>query len=235
MTLKDTTEILERTDSKGKKVNGGMHRQPAYRRGKEMLEGHGFKGPRLYHIVIMDRYVEGPPNGARFLKSVKAVCKALHDQGIRYRWRSALELDEEKGLHLHVFFLVENLPSTNPRAVSPCSIFTSNSNNQKPKRRPKWKDGTVGEKPYRTLGDIMRRNMLGFHIAQPQAQIHRNAQGERKNYATLANPAKREDCIQWISYIYKARSKPTHIRGIYSGSRDSKAGNDHHEHDDNNQ
>lgn len=214
MARKDTTSILERTNSKGRKVNGGMHRQPAYRRGKQMLEKHGFKSPRLYHIVIMDGDAEGQPDSDRFLRAVKAVCRALRDQGIRHSWRSALELDDEKGLHLHVFILVENAP------VNPCSIITSNANTEK-RKRPKKPDGTLG-KPYRTLGDIMRRNMLRFHIAKPQAPIHRTAEGKLLNYATLGSEAKREDCFQWISYIYKARSKPAHIRGIYSGSRDSK-------------
>jgi len=205
--LRETTAILERT------VNGGMHRQKAYRRIKSMLDDHGFTSPRLYHFVLMDNHTEGEPNAKRFLRGLKALCRELHDQGLRYRWRAALELDDEKGLHLHTFMLIEN------EKANPCSIITPIRNTTG--KRPEYKDGSVG-KPWRTIGDIMAAQMLSFYIAKPRDKIHETAAGKRLNYATLGNPARKADCLVWMSYMAKARSKPDHIRGIYFSSRDSR-------------
>lgn len=223
---KQTTVILERRDANGELANGGMHRQKAYRRITAMLDGHDFKNARLYHFVLMDREVSGPDDPDRFLSVVKALCRELRAQRIRYRWRAALELDEEKGLHLHVFMLLEN------DRANPDGLITSNRNTTAPPRfkpdgtpyepaRIRQPDGTLG-KPVRTLGDIMEDRMLGFHIAPPKADIHRTKHGKRLNYATIASDEKRADCLVWMSYLVKARSKPDHVRGIYFSSRDSR-------------
>jgi hypothetical protein len=48
--------------------------------------------------------------------------------------------------------------------------------------------------------------------------------GKRLNYATLAGE-KLNDCIEWISYLVKKRSKPENLKYIYFSSRDSKTRN----------
>jgi len=124
----------------------------------------------------------------------------FRDNGFRYRWRAALELDEEKGLHLHVFILIENV------VANPCAIITSNRKTGK----------------FRTLGDIMDSHLLDFHIAPPRNRMHESATGKRLNYATLGSEEKKADCAERLSYLVKARSKPDDIRGIYFSSRDSR-------------
>lgn len=207
---KDTTGILERKVG-GVLTNGGMHRQKAYRRIKSMLDGHGFTSPRLYHVVMTEGNVTAP-SAAPFLSALKTLCREFRSQGIRYRWRAALERDDEKGLHLHTFILLEN------EKANPCAIITSN---RKTGARFKQPDRTLG-KPVRTLGDIMDAQMLAFNIAKPRNQIHRTASGSRPNYASLGSPEKKADCMEWLSYLVKARSKPDDIRGIYFSSRDNR-------------
>lgn len=184
---KETTKVIER--------NGGMHRQRAYRRIRAMVEDHDFTSPRLYHLVLVsDLEIKGADP---FLKVIKALCRKLRDSGIRSRWRGALEQDEEKGLHFHVFLMVEN------KVVNPCAIINTT--------RGKF------------LQSLMERHAMRFHLSKPKADMHRvggTIEGKRNNYASLAGD-KLPDCLEWMSYLVKARSKPKHIRNIYFGSRDS--------------
>lgn len=184
---RDTTGILER--------NGSMHRQKQYRQIKAMLEGHGYKRPRLYHLVLMDD-IEGG-GAARFLTALKAICLKLRQNDITTRWRACLERDDEKGLHFHVFLLVDATEK------NPCAIINT--------KKEGW------------LRTMLEKRALRFHLSPPKADMHRvggTVQGRRKNYASLAGD-KLADCIEWISYLAKARSKPDDIRGIYFSSRDS--------------
>ena len=185
---KITTPILER--------NGGLDSTRAYRRVTSMFKDLDFTSPRVYHLILMSEreIVDAEP----FQKVVKALCRRLREAGIRYRWRGALELDDEKGLHFHVFFTVEN------QARNPCAIINT----------------TRGGFMHR----LTERHAMRFHLSQPKDDMHRvggTAAGRRKNYASLAGE-KHADCMEWISYLVKARSKPTGIRNIYFGSRDGK-------------
>lgn len=185
----ETTPVLER--------NGGMHRQKQFRRIKAMLTGHGYKQPRLYHLVLIDDTETAEEQGAaRFLKALKVLCLELRQNDIPTRWRACLERDEEKGLHFHVYVLVDATKQ------NPCRFINTKTG------REGW------------LRNMLEKQALRFHLSPPKSDIHRKRNGERKNYATLAGD-KLADCTQWISYLVKARSKPDDIRGIYFSSRDS--------------
>ena len=186
---KDTTVIVEHPN------NGGMHRQRAYRNIKAMLYGHGYARPRLYHLVLLDELES--TDATRFLSALKALCRKLRDAGIATRWRGCLECDDEKGLHFHVFVLVDATVE-NP-------------------------DRYINTTPIEYLSSMLKRRAMRFYLAQPKADMHRVggvATGKRQNYASLAGD-KLDDCIVWISYLAKARSKSDDIRGIYFSSRDS--------------
>lgn len=191
----ETTPVLDR--------NGGMHRQKQFRRIKAMLDGHGYKQPRLYHLVLMDQTDAIERAGAeRFLTPLKALCLKLRENDIPTRWRACLERDDEKGMHFHVYLLVDALKK------NPCRFINT-------------KTGKAG-----WLRNMLEKRALKFHLSPPKADMHRvggTAQGQRKNYASLAGD-KLADCIEWISYLVKARSKPDDIRNIYFSSRDSKHG-----------
>lgn len=185
----ETTPVLNR--------NGGMHRQKQFRRIKAMLTGHGYKQPRLYHLVLVDQTETVDRQGAaRFLKALKALCLELRKNDIPTRWRACLERDDKKGMHFHVYVLVDAVNK------NPCGIINK-------------KTGKEG-----WLRNMLEKQALGFHLSPPKSDIHRKRNGERENYAHVSR-AKLDDCIEWISYLAKARSKPDDIRGIYFSSRDS--------------
>lgn len=191
---RDTTAIAER--------HGGVHNQRALARVRDLLVGHGFARPRLYHIVLLDHASESPTSRRRFQGAIKALCRKLREKGIPTRWRACIERDDEKGLHCHVFMLVD------ATAANPCAIINT-------KRQ--------GAQAY--LHKMLAARFMDFHLAQPKADMHRvggTADGQRKNYATLAGP-KLDDCLTWVSYLVKQRSKPSDIRTIYFSSRDSKS------------
>jgi hypothetical protein len=203
---KETTPVLAR--------NGGMHRQKQYRQVKAMLDGHGYKNPRLYHLVLMDAI--GTSDAKPYLNAIKALCLYLRGFDVQTRWRAALERDEEKGLHMHVFLLVDATP------INTDSIINTSKNTSGAKRRTR-----KGERRKPCTGwlrDMLERRGITFHLSQPKADMHRvggTIDGKRQNYARPTNE-KLADCIEWISYLVKTRSKPDDIRGIYFSSRDSR-------------
>lgn len=191
---RDKTEITER--------HGGVHSQRALSRARDLLLEHGFVRPRLYHLVLLDHAAESPTSVRRFQGAIKALCRKLRQHGVPARWRACIERDDEKGLHCHVFVLVD------ATAVNPCAII-----NTKRQGTQAW------------LHKMLAARFMDFHLAQPKADMHRvggKADGRRKNYATLAGP-KLDDCLVWVSYMAKQRSKPSDIRTIYFSSRDSKS------------
>ncbi|KFX60589.1 hypothetical protein KBK24_0137305 [Burkholderia sp. K24] len=191
-----------------------MHRQKQFRRIKAMLDGHGYPRPRLYHLVLMSE-IEAT-DAAPFLKALKALCLHLRSFGIATRWRAALERDDEKGLHLHVFLLTDATVH-NTDAI----INTKLSMAEVKTRTPK---GGKRKSPAGWMRDMFARHGITFYLSQPKADMHRSGGtilGTRRNYARPDTPERIVDCIEWISYLAKARSKPDDIRGIYFSSRDS--------------
>lgn len=190
---RDTTEITER--------NGGVHSQRALVRARGLLFGHDFARPRLYHVVLLDHAAESATSVQRFQGAIKALCRKLHQLGVPTRWRACIERDDDKGLHCHVFILVD------ATAANPCAII-----NTKRTGMQAW------------LHNTLAARHMDFHLAQPKADMHRvggTFDGRRKNYATLAGK-KLDDCLIWVSYLAKQRSKPSDIRTIYLSSRDRK-------------
>jgi hypothetical protein len=184
----ETTDILERND--------GKHSQRAYRRVKAMLVGHGYRAPRLYHLILLDDLAESERTKGRFLAAIKALCRKLTALGVSYRWRGCLERDEEKGLHFHLFLLADATDR------NPCAVVNT--------KQAGW------------LRTMLGRRAMRFHLSQPKADIHRKGgtvHGARLKYATLAGE-KLADCLVWVSYLVKTRSKPTDHRTIYFSSRD---------------
>lgn len=182
--------------------NGGLHDSRALRRVVSMLDDHGFARPRLYHLVLLDDIAESPASVRRFQDAIQALCRILRGEGIPVRWRAAFERDDEKQLHCHVFFLVNDVGMINP-----CKIFNAHR-----------------DCPQALLANMLTKRSMDFHLAPPKADMHRvggTREGARVNYATLAG-AKLDDCKEWVSYLVKSRSKPDDLRTIYLSSRDSK-------------
>lgn len=160
LVLRKTTDLTER--------HGGVHSQRALSRATAMLVGHGFTRPRLYHIVLLDHAEESSSSVRRFQGAIKALCRKLRQHDIPARWRACIERDDEKGLHCHVFMLVD------ATAANPCAII-----NAKRYGAQAW------------LHTMLAARFMDFHLAPPKDDIHRaggTAKGRRKNYAPLAGP-----------------------------------------------
>jgi hypothetical protein len=172
-------------------ANEGMHNQKAYRKMKDMLNNNTYTSPRLYHLVFM-----GSELSKAYKAAMKALCLELRRQDIPCQWKACLEVDDEKGLHFHVFILTE------AKHRSPCAVLNHNFHG--------W------------LNVMMQKRGLTYHIAPPESAIHRTKLGKKLNYATLAGE-KLADCLVWISYLVKRRSKCDAMEHIYFGSRPSRA------------
>jgi hypothetical protein len=138
----------------------------------------------------------GSEIGKDYHAAMKALCLELRRQDIPCQWKACLEVDDEKGLHFHAFILAE------AKHRSPCAVLNHNAQH--------W------------LNVMMQKRGLTYYIAPPHSLIHRNREGKRLNYATLAGE-KLADCIVWISYLVKTRSKLDSMKHIYFGSRPSRA------------
>lgn len=128
--------------------------------------------------------------------AMKALCLELRRQNIPCQWKACLEVDAEKGLHFHVFILTE------AKYRSPCAVLNHNAQH--------W------------LNVMMLKRGLTYHIAPPESAIHRTKLGKKLNYATLAGE-KLADCIVWISYLVKSRSKLDSMTHTYFGSRPTRS------------
>ncbi|PFH08810.1 hypothetical protein BCF11_1185 [Collimonas sp. PA-H2] len=128
---------------------------------------------------------------------LKALCFELRRKNIPCEWRGCVEVDETRGLHYHAFILVE------AKHRNPCTILNHKGQG--------W------------LNVMMQKRGLTYYIAPPKSAIHQTRPDRELNYASLAGE-KLADCLIWISYLVKNRSKPTDITYIYSGSRERKSG-----------
>lgn len=155
-----------------------------------MLHSNRYKSPRLYHLVFMGSEVTKDYQAA-----MKALCLELRRLDMPCQWKGCLEVEAEKGLHFHVFILVE------ARLRNPCSVLNHNSQG--------WLNVMIGKRG------------LTFKIAPPQNPMHRTGLGKKLNYATLAGE-KMADCVVWISYLVKRRSKLDSMKRIYFGSRPTR-------------
>jgi hypothetical protein len=203
---KITTPTVERrwTDGDGiKQWNGGMHNQRANKMKQMLIQGkEDFARPRLYHLILT-MIMDNAGTAAEYQAALKAICFKLTDNGIENRWKACLERDERKGLHFHVFILLNDKGKINPDEILH-------------NRDTSW------------LNRMLEQRGMKYTLAHPKSDIHEvqtgiNA-GNKRVYATLATNKhdKLADCIEWISYLAKARSKPDDIKQIYFSSRDRK-------------
>lgn len=173
--------------------NGGIHSARAFHRITSMLLNHDFRSPRLYHLELIDDVFEtDKPN--RLLKMVKRITRHLQAKDLRYRWRACFEKDEAKSYHLHVFFFVDD------GCINPDSIFNST--------KTAWLRKTSDKHGIRCV------------INPPKNSIHWSKNGNQKNYALTSTIDKFDDCINWLSYLVKSRSKPDSGQ-VYFSSKDS--------------
>lgn len=169
-------------------ANGGNHSPVNYRKAKQMLLTHPYTLGLLYHIVLT-----GSENRKTYRKAVELLCKELRMNGMPCRYKACYEKDKFKRFHKHIFLLIE------AKDFHPDTIIHY--------RRGHWFTEMLAE-----LG-------LGFKIAQPQDPMH-EVGGKKVNYAYVPKKAspKLDDCLVWISYLTKVRSKVGVEGQVYTGS-----------------
>jgi hypothetical protein len=174
-------------------ANGGNHSPVNYRKAKDMLSPHPYRRGFLYHIVLT-----GSEDRNVYRKAVELLCKELRKNGMPCRYKACYELDKFKRFHKHVFILIEAID------FHPDTIIHY--------RKGHW------------LTEMLAGLKLGFKIAPPQDPMHHVA-GKQVNYAYVPKKAgpKLDDCLVWISYLTKVRSKEGVEGQIYTGSTNREA------------
>jgi len=176
-------------------INGGIHDVRAYRKACHWIENHTFTNAQLFHVVFKGLDKIENANRDDYETALDRLCEKLRDLGMAVEWRAAYEVDDTKGFHRHVFLLVE-------------AAF----------RKP------IGILRHRK-GGWLTEMLAGFNlepwIARPRGDIHKTRKGHPKRYAYAPKTpgAMLEDCKDWLSYIYKVRSKAGVVGNIYSSSR----------------
>lgn len=178
--------------------NGGIHSTKQLNLAWDMLDNCTYERARLYHICFT-----GSTQVKPYLTALNQLMRLLRKK-TQAQYQAAIELDDEddedsKGLHLHVFILIDAM-HWNP-------------------------DHVLNRIHMDPLYVITARNGITFKINEPRDPIHRAKDGTLMNYATLP-PSKREkldDCKNWISYLFKRRSKPIGFKNIYHSSRPGRA------------
>lgn len=161
-------------------ANGGIDSQRALKTARNILRNHDLKQPVLYHVVL---------TGSQDIKTYQAVIKSLVRR-LRSRCRTEyfgayeVEPEEGKGLHAHCFFLIETSEKT------PFKIMNVNDGEYLHKLAERHKlvnkDGTV------------RR----IHVAKPKNPMH-----DGQFFARPVGEEKLANCLDWIEYEFKCRSK----------------------------
>lgn len=174
-------------------ANGGNHSPVNYRKAKEMLHPHPYRLGYLYHIVLT-----GSEDRKVYRKAVELLCKELRKNGMPCRYKACYELDKFKRFHKHVFILIE------AKDFHPDTIIHY--------RKGHW------------LTEMLKGLGLGFKIAEPKDDMHQVA-GKKVNYAYVPKKAgaKLDDCLLWISYLTKVRSKEGVTGQVYTGSTNREA------------
>lgn len=174
---KETQRMNQKQPSAILSKNGGLHSKRALKKVQELLNTHGLKRAILVHMVLT-----GSQSVQVYRDTYNDIADHIRDNGSRCEYFGCLEMDEDKGLHAHVYFVSETSKKF-PHA-------TLNVND--------------GEWLHR-LAD--RRSLNRIHIAKPKNKIH-HVNGKAQFFARLEEKDGRfADCLERIEYLYKNRSK----------------------------
>jgi len=177
--------------------HGGLHNQEEFKKGVAMLThcAHHFRNPRLFHVCFTGASIE------IYLKVITRLCRGLAAAGVDYRYKGCLENDKEKGEHVHLMIVLGTEDQTHS--------FINH-----------YESGEIeGES---MLRKAVRHTWAECSTLDYQVNPPRRKEGKaRVSFLQFSqsNADKFHDACDWLSYIYKARSKPA--RGqVYFSDRD---------------
>lgn len=123
-------------------ANDGLHSARALDKAHEMLRFHDLRQPVLFHMVMT-----GADSIATYQSTIKALVRRLRNYGCRTEYFGAYEFQPMKGLHAHVFLLIET------------------------SKRPPFKILGINGGDY--LSTLAERNKIQpIHIAKPKNPMH---------------------------------------------------------------
>lgn len=167
------------------KNHGGLHRQEEFRKGIKMLEhcAHHLRNPRLFHLCFTGADLE------IYQLVMTRFCRVLTAENIDYRYKAALELDDEKGLHFHVMIVLGCDKQTH-------RFITSSNEDGKIENVSALRKAII-----HTWNDCQT---LKYRVNPPRSMSGKAAflQFNQSNMDMF------HEAADWMSYIYKARSKP---------------------------
>lgn len=160
-------------------ANEGLHSARALKKAEDILLYHSYENPYLFSCVMT-----GSQSIAVYKSAVKEIVRRLRAHGCPTEYFGALEFAEDKGgLHCHVYFLCE------AKDKYPGTILKIGDDSK--------------------LQKMMKKKGLNpLHISKPENAVHHGRLGSRPFYARpVLQGGRLADCLQWISYLYKNRSK----------------------------
>lgn len=173
-----------------KNNNGGWHRKGkrAYRSAvKTFMQClQTYKEPRLYQLCF-----EGKTHKAQ-MKMLNALIQIADRAGIECEWFACREVaDRTKAAHIHAFIII------NAHNVNVWSVFNQ------------FDDGQVGQlciKHGINFSIFPPKDEKGIHNGNTYMALPYQGPGNRQ---TQLGTERLADALVWLSYAYKARSKPT--------------------------
>jgi hypothetical protein len=161
-------------------ANGGLESARALSHARNVLLSHDLKQPVLYHLVLT-----GSQSIPVYQGVIKSLMRRIRNHGCRLEYFGAYENDEKKGMHAHCYILIET-----GRRKTPFKLLDVNDGEYLHKLAERH--GLVNEK-----GKTQR-----IHVSKPKNAMH-----EGQFFARPTKGEKLDNCLCWIEYPYKQRSK----------------------------
>lgn len=190
--------------------NGGLHNVAEFKKAVAMLTycAHNLPNPRLHHVCFTGG------NRAIYQLVIKRLCRVLRLEGVATRYSAALEEDKVKDVHCHLFIVLSSAEQQTTRFI------TAADESQK----KVLGDSSLRKVVHHTLTECPT---LKYRVMVPEnPNVNESDDGSKpKKVGFLqfnkTNRAFFDNAVEWLSYAYKARSKPA-SGGVYLSDRQPK-------------
>jgi hypothetical protein len=170
--------------------HGGIHNQRRFKAGVAMLE---FASQSFRRPQLCHIVFTGTDRKTYQL-AIKRLIRALDAKGIRNRHKAAYESDELKGDHLHLMLVLEHLDD-GPNLFNVIDIGSKSLLSQ-------------------AIDPLKDISAIKFYICTARSTKSRFLAITKTKYDNL------NDAVEWLSYIYKVRSKEGVGPTVYMSSRE---------------
>lgn len=184
------------TDVTSGRDNGGLYRQGEFKKAVEMLTtcAHTLPNPRLFHVCLIGGNVDA------YQLVIKRLCRALKAQDVTTRYRAAIEHDQTKDEHCHLFIVLSSSDQQTAR-------FITASDESKKKMA---NDSTLLKVIKHTLTECPTLKYRVMTPERPNCNPSPDGSPSRRVAFLQFNQTNQpffDNVVEWMSYAYKARSK----------------------------